>query len=107
VRTIYGVAGTAALIHSLHAALPIFEGGTPIIAGAIGLGAAIDFLTEVGMDKIHAHEEKLAAYALERLRKIDGLTIYGPEKRAGLDRKSTRLNSSHVSISYAVVCLKE
>lgn len=61
-----------------------FEGGTPIIAGAIGLGAAIDFLTEVGFDNITKHEEKLAAYALERLREIDGLTIYGPEKRAAL-----------------------
>ena len=61
-----------------------FEGGTPIIAGAIGLGAAIDFLTEVGFDNITKHEEKLAAYALERLREVDGLTVYGPEKRAAL-----------------------
>src|SRR5699024_3486552 len=61
-----------------------FEGGTPIIAGAVGLGAAIDFLTDIGMVNILAHEEKLAAYALERLREIDDLTIYGPEKRAGL-----------------------
>ena len=61
-----------------------FEGGTPIIAGAVGLGAAIDFLTDIGMDEIHAYEEKLAKYALERLRTIDGLTIYGPEERAAL-----------------------
>ncbi len=61
-----------------------FEGGTPIIAGAIGLGAAIDFLTEVGFDNITKHEEKLATYALERLREVDGLTVYGPEKRAAL-----------------------
>ncbi|HZW68687.1 MAG TPA: cysteine desulfurase [Pseudogracilibacillus sp.] len=61
-----------------------FEGGTPIIAGAVGLAAAIDFLTDIGMENILAHEEKLAAYALERLREIDDLTIYGPEKRAGL-----------------------
>src|SRR5699024_2206005 len=47
-----------------------FEGGTPIIAGAVGLGAAIDFLTDIGMDNILAHEEKLAAYALKRLREI-------------------------------------
>src|SRR5699024_4201629 len=45
-----------------------FEGGTPIIAGAVGLGAAIDYLTDIGMDEIHAYEEKLAKYALERLR---------------------------------------
>ncbi|WP_164216596.1 cysteine desulfurase [Virgibacillus sp. YIM 98842] len=61
-----------------------FEGGTPIIAGAIGLGAAIDFLNEVGMDAITEHEVKLAEYAMEQLRKIDGITIYGPEKRAAL-----------------------
>jgi len=61
-----------------------FEGGTPIIAGAIGLGAAIDYLSDIGMDQVLAHEEKLAAYALERLREIDSLTIFGPEKRAAL-----------------------
>lgn len=61
-----------------------FEGGTPIIAGAIGLGAAIDFLNDIGMENILAHEEKLAAYALERLSEIEGLTIYGPKKRAAL-----------------------
>ncbi|QKS72209.1 cysteine desulfurase [Paenalkalicoccus suaedae] len=61
-----------------------FEGGTPIIAGAIGLGAAIDFLKDVGLDNIKAHEQKLAAYAIEQMRQIDGVDIYGPEKRAGV-----------------------
>ena len=61
-----------------------FEGGTPIIAGAIGLGAAIDFLSEVGMDNIHQYEQELVRYALERLREIEGLTIYGPKERGGL-----------------------
>ena len=61
-----------------------FEGGTPIIAGAIGLGAAIDFLTDIGLENIVQHEEKLAKYALERLKEIDGLTIYGPTTRAAL-----------------------
>ena len=61
-----------------------FEGGTPIIAGAIGLGAAIDFLLDIGLDNITKYEEKLAAYALDRLSEIDGLTIYGPKKRAAL-----------------------
>lgn len=61
-----------------------FEGGTPIIAGAIGLGAAIDFLNEIGMDSILNHEKELADYAIERMSTIDGLTIYGPEKRAAL-----------------------
>ena len=64
-----------------------FEGGTPIIAGAIGLGAAIDFLNEVGLDNIAEHEHKLAAYALDKLSSVEGITIYGPHdsaKRAGL-----------------------
>ncbi|MBT2758300.1 cysteine desulfurase [Mesobacillus foraminis] len=64
-----------------------FEGGTPIIAGAIGLGAAIDFLQEIGLENIEAHEHKLAAYALEKMSAIEGMTIYGPmdsEKRAGV-----------------------
>ncbi|WP_404468860.1 cysteine desulfurase [Sutcliffiella horikoshii] len=61
-----------------------FEGGTPIIAGAIGLGAAIDFLEQVGMDNILAHEHKLADYAMNRMSEIEGITIYGPQKRAGL-----------------------
>src|SRR5690606_19322381 len=61
-----------------------FEGGTPIIAGAIGLGAAIDFLNDIGMENILAHEEKLAAYALERLSLIGGLTLYDPIKRSEL-----------------------
>lgn len=61
-----------------------FEAGTPIIAGAIGLGAAIDFLEEIGLDEISRHEHNLAAYALERFRQLDGVTVYGPEERAGL-----------------------
>jgi cysteine desulfurase / selenocysteine lyase len=64
-----------------------FEGGTPIIASAVGLGVAIDFLTEIGLDNIAAHEHALAAYAMDQLSTIDGLTIYGPrdaEKRCGL-----------------------
>lgn len=62
-----------------------FEGGTPIIAGAAGLAAAIDFLEEIGLDNILEHEKKMSAYAVERLSAIDGITIYGPnENRAGL-----------------------
>ncbi|MGG1399853.1 cysteine desulfurase [Bacillus salipaludis] len=64
-----------------------FEGGTPIIAGAVGLGAAIDFLNEVGLDNIAEHEHKLAAYALDKLSSVPGITIYGPKdpaNRAGL-----------------------
>ncbi|MCA1024024.1 cysteine desulfurase [Halobacillus litoralis] len=61
-----------------------FEGGTPIIAGAVGLGAAIDFLTDIGLDNIRKHEEKLAAYAVQEMNKIDDMKIFGPEHRAGL-----------------------
>ncbi|PZM65608.1 cysteine desulfurase [Paenibacillus dendritiformis] len=62
-----------------------FEGGTPIIAGAVGLAAAITFLEEVGMDAIAAHEHELAQYAVEQLSAIEGITIYGPTKnRIGL-----------------------
>lgn len=62
-----------------------FEGGTPIIAGAVGLAAAIDFLTEVGLDAIDEHEGKLAGYAYDRLSEIDGITVFGPkEGRVGL-----------------------
>ncbi|GAK38777.1 cysteine desulfurase [Paenibacillus urinalis] len=58
-----------------------FEGGTPIIAGAVGLGAAIDFLTEIGMDEIAQHESKLSHYAMSRISEIDGIQVYGPKKR--------------------------
>ncbi|MEQ6389573.1 cysteine desulfurase [Bacillaceae bacterium S4-13-58] len=61
-----------------------FEGGTPIIAGAIGLGATIDFLEEIGLDHILDHEKKLTAYAMAELQTIPDLTIYGPKERAGL-----------------------
>jgi cysteine desulfurase/selenocysteine lyase len=62
-----------------------FEGGTPIIAGAVGLAAAMDFLDDIGLDAIHEHELKLTAYALDRLSEIEGIIIYGPrENRAGL-----------------------
>lgn len=64
-----------------------FEGGTPIIAGAIGLGAAIDYLQSVGMDEIQEHEHQLVEYAMNKLSEIDGLTIYGPKEanqRAGV-----------------------
>tara|TARA_B110000438_G_C15476623_1_gene505487 strand:+ start:55 stop:546 length:492 start_codon:yes stop_codon:yes gene_type:complete len=62
-----------------------FEAGTPNIAGAIGMGAAIDFLSEVGADAIAAHERDLMEYALERIGSIPGITIYGPKS---LDERS-------------------
>jgi cysteine desulfurase/selenocysteine lyase len=63
-----------------------FEAGTPPIAPAIALGAAIDYLNLIGLEKVSRHEHELARYAYERLREIDGLNILGPspEHRAGL-----------------------
>nr|WP_309599156.1 cysteine desulfurase [Paenibacillus barengoltzii] len=58
-----------------------FEGGTPIISGAVGLAAAIDFLEGIGLEEIHRHEAKLATYAMNRLSEIEGLTLYGPRER--------------------------
>lgn len=63
-----------------------FEAGTPAIAEAIGLGAAVDYLTGLGMDQIQQHEREITAYALQQLQQIDELTIYGPpaEQRGGV-----------------------
>ncbi len=55
-----------------------FEAGTPAIAESVGLGAAVDYLTGLGMDNILAHERILTNYALDRLSEIPGLTLYGP-----------------------------
>ncbi len=57
-----------------------FEGGTPIIAGAVGLGAAIDFLESVGLDHIEQHEHELVAYAMDKLKNVEGFTMYGPQE---------------------------
>ena len=72
---------------SLHEATfqPIpwrFEAGTPNIAGAIGLGAAIDYLTRVGMINVTQYEHELVTYALSQLTSIPEITIYGPQDSA-------------------------
>jgi cysteine desulfurase/selenocysteine lyase len=56
-----------------------FEAGTPAIAEAIGLGAAIDYLTALGMPNVRAHEREIIAYALDRLAEVPGLTLIGPD----------------------------
>jgi cysteine desulfurase/selenocysteine lyase len=63
-----------------------FEAGTSPIAEAVGLGAAIDYLNEVGIEAIEAHEQELAAVALERLAEIPSVVLYGPpaDRRAGI-----------------------
>lgn len=55
-----------------------FEAGTPAIAEAIGLGAAVDFLRQVGMAAVRQHEREIIAYALERLEEVPGIRVYGP-----------------------------
>lgn len=55
-----------------------FEAGTPAIAEAIGLGAAVDYLRALGMDNVRAHEQQLVAYALDRLATVPGLRVLGP-----------------------------
>jgi cysteine desulfurase/selenocysteine lyase len=75
---------TVKMTGSTWAAPPArFEAGTPPIAQAVGLGAAIDYLNEVGMDAIAWHEKQLTAYALDVLSEVDGLTIYGPRVPVG------------------------
>ena len=63
-----------------------FEAGTQPIAEAVGFGAAVDYVSDVGMEAIEEHERELTRYALERLAEVDGLTAYGPppERRAGI-----------------------
>lgn len=55
-----------------------FEAGTPAIAEAVGFGAAVDYLTSVGMDAIAAHEHEITEYALERLEEVPGVKVFGP-----------------------------
>jgi cysteine desulfurase / selenocysteine lyase len=55
-----------------------FEAGTSNIAEAIGLGAAVDFLDAIGMERVRAHERDLATYALDRLSTVPGITLHGP-----------------------------
>jgi cysteine desulfurase / selenocysteine lyase len=64
-----------------------FEAGTSPIAEGVGLGAAVDYLSAIGMDSVRAHEKELTAYALERLPEVEGIRIFGPldaEQRGGV-----------------------
>ena len=56
-----------------------FEAGTPAIAEAVGFGAAVDYLQQIGMDRVEQHEQAIISYALERLEEIPGVKIFGPE----------------------------
>jgi cysteine desulfurase/selenocysteine lyase len=64
-----------------------FEAGTSPIAEGVGLGAAVDYLSALGMDNVRAHEKDLTAYALERLPEVEGIRLFGPldpERRGGV-----------------------
>jgi len=75
------------LDHSTYMPPPArFEAGTPPITQAIGLGAAVDFLSSVGMREVEAYEEQLGAYLYRRLSQVQGLRIYGPDPADGIAR---------------------
>ncbi len=64
-----------------------YEAGTPNISGAIGLGAAVDYLRGIGMRNVHDYEKEITSYALEQMKQVEGLVIYGPmdvERRVGV-----------------------
>jgi cysteine desulfurase / selenocysteine lyase len=63
-----------------------FEAGTPAIAEAVGFGAAIDYISAIGLSAIEAHEHELVSYAMDRLAELDFITVYGPpaDRRAGI-----------------------
>ena len=68
------------LDHSTYADLPHkFEAGTPAIGEAIALGAAVDYLSSIGMDKIHAYEAELTTYLFQKLREVPDIELYGPK----------------------------
>jgi cysteine desulfurase/selenocysteine lyase len=70
---------TVTMARSTYAGIPHkFEAGTPPIVEAVGLGAAVDYLSHLGMDHVHRHEQAITAYALEGLATVPGLTVLGP-----------------------------
>lgn len=72
-----------------------FEAGTPSIAQAVGLGAAIDYINEIGIDNIEEYLQELKEYALEKLSKVDGITIYGHNKTLSGSVISFNLDGVH------------
>lgn len=72
------------LDHSTYAPPPMrFEAGTPAIGEAVGLGAACDYLTGLGMEEVHAFEREIGGYLYERLSAVDGVRVYGPKPEQG------------------------
>jgi cysteine desulfurase/selenocysteine lyase len=80
-----GMIGVVGMQSSTYAAVPArFEAGTPAIAEAVGLGAAIDYLEAIGMDRIHRYELELTEYALAQLARLTHVKVYGP----GIDHRT-------------------
>ena len=80
-----GMIGVVRMESSTYAAVPArFEAGTPAIAEAVGLGAAIDYLEAIGMDRIHRYELELTEYALAQLARLTNVKVYGP----GIDHRT-------------------
>jgi cysteine desulfurase/selenocysteine lyase len=70
---------TVSMEKSTYADIPHrFEAGTPPIVEAVGLGAAVDYLTEIGLDNIHRHEQAITGYLLDGLATVGGVTVMGP-----------------------------
>jgi len=82
-----GIVDTVTLTDTAYTTSPHrFEAGTPNIAGAIGLGAAVEYVEQIGVEVIHAHVCELTAYAQEKLANINGVTLYSatPAKNVGI-----------------------
>lgn len=84
---------------STYACLPFkFEAGTPDIAGIIGLGAAVDFINEIGIDAIHTYEDELVEYTIQRLSEFDEVEIYAKDaKHSGAVSFNLKLDGVHSS----------
>jgi cysteine desulfurase/selenocysteine lyase len=75
---------TVTMERSTYAPVPHkFEAGTPPIVEAVGLGAAVDYLSVLGMESVHRHEQAITAYALDGLQTVPGLTVLGPRDASG------------------------
>jgi cysteine desulfurase/selenocysteine lyase len=101
----------------IYKELPLrLEAGTSNIAGVIGLGAAIDYLNSIGMDKIHNHEIELKNYLLEKLEKIPNITVYNKNTESGIvifninkvfaEDSSRYLNNYHICVRAGNHCTK-
>lgn len=88
---------TVDLLSSTYALPPSrFEPGTPPIAEVVGLAAACDYISGIGMNRIHEHEKQLGRYLCEQLEQVDGITVYGPPSNSGRRLGLAAFNSRDV-----------